>query len=84
MMIRPSTGSSTRRPATSGNWADSGEAERFDLPYCSRCTEVIVADAVNNVIDTAQEKGHLADRIDREYLCYLPDKARGQRSFIRR
>jgi UvrD/REP helicase N-terminal domain len=49
------------------------EFERFDLPYCSRCTEVVV-DAVNNVVKEAQRQGNLADRIDREYLCYLPDK----------
>jgi superfamily I DNA/RNA helicase len=53
--------------------ADGDAYERFDLPYCSRCTEVIV-DAVNNVVVEAQGRGNLADRIDREYLCYLPEK----------
>lgn len=47
--------------------------ERFDLPYCTRCTEVVV-NAVNNVVRRAQDQGHLAGRIDREYLCYLPKK----------
>jgi superfamily I DNA/RNA helicase len=53
--------------------AEDAEYQRFDLPYCSRCTEVVV-DAVNNVVGEAQGRGNLADRIDREYLCYLPDK----------
>jgi superfamily I DNA/RNA helicase len=53
--------------------ADDDAFERFDLPYCSRCTKVIV-DAVNNVVEEAQREGNLADRVDREYLCYLPDK----------
>jgi superfamily I DNA/RNA helicase len=53
--------------------AQNPDFERFDLPYCSRCTEVIV-DAVNNVVAEAQRRGNLANRIDREYLCYLPDK----------
>lgn len=53
--------------------ADGDAYERFDLPYCSRCTEAIV-DAVNNVVAEAQDRGNLAGRIDREYLCYLPEK----------
>jgi ATP-dependent DNA helicase UvrD/PcrA len=53
--------------------ARDDDFERFDLPYCSRCTEVVV-DAVNNVVAEAQERGHLDDRIDRDYLCYLPEK----------
>lgn len=53
--------------------AEDEDFERFDLPYCSRCTEVIV-DAVNSVVAEAQDRGNLADRIDREYLCYLPEK----------
>lgn len=53
--------------------ARSGQVERFDLPYCSRCTEVIV-ESVNQLVDEAQKRGNLADRVAREYLCYLPDK----------
>jgi superfamily I DNA/RNA helicase len=48
--------------------------ERFDLPYCSRCTQVVVA-GVNAVVERAQREGKLSGRIDREYLCYLPEKA---------
>jgi superfamily I DNA/RNA helicase len=53
--------------------AEDPEYERFQLPYCTRCTEVIV-DAVNNVVERAKREGNLADRLDREYLCYLPKK----------
>lgn len=53
--------------------AQRGDMARFDLPYCSRCTEVIV-EAVNVLVREAQERGHLERRIEREYLCFLPDK----------
>ena len=53
--------------------AKNPEYERFELPYCSRCTKVIV-DAVNDVIAHAKANGNLADRVDKMYVCYLPDK----------
>lgn len=46
---------------------------RFELPYCSRCTEVVVG-AVNNVVRTAVSAGHLTGRVNRRYECFLPDK----------
>lgn len=48
--------------------------ERFELPFCSRCTSVLV-DAVHTVIKRAKGQGNLAGRIDKQYECYLPDKA---------
>lgn len=54
--------------------AQREDVDRFDLPYCSRCTEVVV-NGVNRIVDAAQAGGNLAGRVDREYLCYLPDKA---------
>jgi hypothetical protein len=54
--------------------ANEEEVELFDLPYCSRCTEVVV-EAVTQIVVEAQRGGNLADRIKRPYLCYLPDKA---------
>ncbi len=51
----------------------SGSFERFDLPFCSRCPEVIVG-ATNALIDHAQQMGHFADRIPKRYECYLDDK----------
>ena len=47
--------------------------ERFELPYCSRCTGVIV-DAVDDVITHAKANGNLTNRVDKNYVCYLPDK----------
>lgn len=53
--------------------ASDGEYERFSLPYCSRCTQVIVH-AVNNVITTAKDGGHLQGRLDKPFDCFLPSK----------
>jgi len=47
---------------------------QFALPYCSRCTQVVV-DAVNDVIRVAVAGGHLADRLPKDYKCYLPEKS---------
>lgn len=45
----------------------------FELPFCSRCTEVLVA-ATHHVVAQAQEQGLLTDRIPKAYVCYRPDK----------
>lgn len=47
--------------------------ENYDLPYCSRCTAVIV-DAVNDVVAAAKANGNLQGRLDKPFECYLPDK----------
>jgi len=47
--------------------------ERHDLPYCSRCTSVVV-EACNGFIKEAVRQGKLQGRIDKEYRCYTPDK----------
>lgn len=54
--------------------ASRDDVALFNLPYCSRCTEVVV-EAVNKMVLEAQKRGNLAGRVDREYLCYLPEKA---------
>lgn len=46
---------------------------RFKLPYCSRCTEIII-DAVNDIITHAKGKGKLRERFEKELFCYLPYK----------
>jgi len=46
--------------------------EAFNLPFCSRCPEVIV-EATNDLIKTAMEKGLLKDRINKPYI-YFPNK----------
>ncbi len=54
--------------------AKDPDYERFELPYCSRCTRVIVG-AVMDVITNAKEKGNLTDSIEtKKFICYLPDK----------
>jgi superfamily I DNA/RNA helicase len=47
--------------------------EKFELPYCSRCTAVVVA-SVNDAIAAATANGNLTDRIAKQFHCYLPDK----------
>lgn len=46
---------------------------RFELPFCTRCTEVIVR-SVHLVIAAAQSMGLLQGRIHKPYICYLPEK----------
>jgi superfamily I DNA/RNA helicase len=47
--------------------------ERFCLPFCSRCT-LVVTQALEDIIAMAKKEGKLEERIDKQYLCYLPDK----------
>lgn len=53
---------------------------KFELPYCSRCTEVIVS-AVDDILGKAKELGLLSGRIDKSYYCYLPDKSNDSQTF---
>jgi hypothetical protein len=48
--------------------------ELHELPYCGRCTDVIVK-AVVRTVERAQDAGHLKDRIPKEFVCYMPGKA---------
>lgn len=47
--------------------------EKFELPYCSRCTEVLVA-ATHTIINRAQRAGLLTGRLPKQYECFMPDK----------
>ncbi len=50
--------------------------ERFKLPYCSRCTRVIV-DSTNDIISGAARDGYLRDRIDKPFWYFEhPEKDR--------
>ena len=60
-------------PAYIREKASAGEYERHDLPFCSRCTSVVVG-ACNQFIESAMAKGILAGRLNKEYRCYTPDK----------
>jgi len=50
----------------------SGEFETFELPYCSRCTEVII-DAYSKIIEEAKKNGYLESRVPKKYM-YFPSK----------
>jgi len=48
--------------------------EAFSLPYCSRCTRVIV-EATNDLIEGARKNGHLPKRIDKPFRYFdCPEK----------
>ena len=49
------------------------EYEVFELPFCMRCTEVVVA-AVNDVIARARNDAKLYGRIPKPYRYYEPQK----------
>jgi superfamily I DNA/RNA helicase len=53
--------------------ARGDDYERFELPYCSRCPDVVVS-AVNSVIEAAIANGNLAGRLDKDFECFVPDK----------
>ncbi|MGH3428275.1 MAG: UvrD-helicase domain-containing protein [Mycobacteriales bacterium] len=53
--------------------ADSSDYTVFPLPFCSRCTAVVVQ-AVTAVIERAVREGNLVGRISKPFSCYLPDK----------
>lgn len=45
----------------------------FELPYCSRCSKVIV-DAVNSIINEAKSRRYLKGRISKRFESYLKGK----------
>lgn len=47
--------------------------DKFPLPFCSRCPKVII-DALHDVVSQAKKFGKLRERIDKNYICYLPEK----------
>ncbi|MDD5529648.1 MAG: ATP-dependent helicase [bacterium] len=51
----------------------SGQYDKFPLPFCTRCTKVIV-DAVNEITINAEKLGSLKGRIPKKYECYWDDK----------
>jgi superfamily I DNA/RNA helicase len=49
--------------------------EKFSLPYCQRCTKVIV-DAVNKIIEVSKKSGCLKGRIDKPFKYFPPKKGK--------
>lgn len=58
----------------------SGEYEPFILPYCNRCTKVIV-DATNSIISKAESIGNFSGRIPKTYECFFPKKEGDSKKF---
>jgi len=56
--------------------------EKFALPFCMRCPEVIVG-AVNDIIVTARKMGMLDGRIDKPFRHYEPLKGSDSRLYPR-
>lgn len=54
------------------NKFNSGEYDRFELPFCSRCPEVIV-NLTNSFIGHVQRCNRFQSRIEREFRSFLPD-----------
>ena len=65
-------------PADIRNKHSLGEFETFGLPYCSRCTNVII-NAYEKLIETAQSEGYLRERVPKEYL-YFPSEQKNSSS----
>jgi superfamily I DNA/RNA helicase len=51
---------------------NSGEYEKFELPFCSRCPEVIV-NLTNSFIKKIKDGKRLQERIEKDYRSFLPD-----------
>jgi superfamily I DNA/RNA helicase len=51
----------------------SGQYEIFELPFCSRCTEVVV-NTTNAILAAAQANGNLENRIPKRYECFIESK----------
>ncbi len=55
------------------NKYNSGEYERYQLPFCGRCPEVIV-NSVNELLGKAESNRYLQGRISKRYECFLENK----------
>jgi len=60
-------------PAFLRDLAGGDEYERFELPFCSRCPEVVVH-AAHRIVERAQDVGLLQGRVERRFECFLPTK----------
>ena len=54
--------------------AQADHYEKFELPYCSRCTEVVV-NSVHDILNKAERVGLLTERLAKRYLYFPPEKS---------
>jgi ATP-dependent DNA helicase UvrD/PcrA len=54
--------------------------ECFKLPYCQRCTRVIV-ECIADIVEKAKAAGYLSGRIEKPYLFYPPSKQADSNSY---
>lgn len=59
---------------------NSGDYKIFELPFCSRCPEVIV-NAANAFILNAEAKGYLNSRVNKRYECFIELKGNDSTRF---
>jgi len=59
---------------------ESTEFYKLELPFCQRCTEVII-DSFHCFIKQAQARGLLQDRKAKKYKYYFPDKYRDSKKY---
>ena len=62
------------------SYHEGSDYDVFPLPFCMRCTEVIVG-AVNDIIVRARADGNLEGRIDKPYRFYEPLKGEDSRLY---
>ncbi|MGH2655696.1 MAG: UvrD-helicase domain-containing protein [Actinomycetota bacterium] len=60
--------------------ARNGDFRSFELPFCSRCPEVVV-NATNAVLGEALSLGLLEDRVEKRFESFLPAKRKVSEAF---
>src|SRR5260370_3832571 len=70
---KPSTADATHLLKLVRQMARTGRWEIFALPFCSRCTPVVVA-AVQDILKAATENALLRNRLSKPFECFMPDK----------
>src|SRR5437762_5364216 len=72
MTIRPSITIGAHRRNICGIYSRQASS-KFELPFCSRCTEVVVT-ATNALLKNATSSGYFSGRVPKKYECFLDDK----------
>lgn len=56
--------------------------KNFKLPFCSRCTQVVI-NAMKDIVGRAQDNKKLSERIEKSYRCFTPAKEEDNSRFPR-